>query len=269
MNNSFSDAYKNGSLSKKLFLESEITRDFIEWFYLLINENSKLNTIYADYDNLYECIKNYKWQKDLSFNNTLNRFKEWRRRLETSDESECKNICIEILKWGGVSSGNAQKIEKITSMKNFLKANTDIVSKCEITIDDFNTNYMSSGFTKIYTASNEDFIMYDGRVGSALCYLVKKYLEEKNISKVPKELEFGYGQGRSENKNRNPNHLNSSLHFSDITSSRRTHFISNIKANWLLRSIAEKVDIPGVTSINDKTFALQTALFVLGEKIPE
>jgi hypothetical protein len=111
--------------------------------------------------------------------------------------------------------------------------------------------------------------MYDGRVGSALCYLVKKYLEEKNINIVPKELEFGYGQGRSDNKNRNPNNPNSTLHFSDITSSRRIHFVSNIKANWLLRSIAEKVDLPGIASAYDKTFALQTALFVLGEKIPE
>ncbi|HPI31206.1 MAG TPA: hypothetical protein PLB59_12940 [Bacteroidales bacterium] len=120
--------------------------------------------------------------------------------------------------------------------------------------------------------------MYDGRVGAALCYMIRTYLESENNNLTEKkehddELKFGWnwGQGNPETrKNRDPNNRNSSLvKFEEITErNRELHFISNIKANWLLELIAEKVEIPEIEN-KEKAFALQTAFFMLGEKIPD
>ena len=274
MSTKFSEAYQKGILSKKLFLESEITKDFIEWLIPFINGGGKnLKEIKLDYDgkfnNFNDAINTYEWQKDKSFNATLTRFKEWRTQMEKSTESECKNICIEILKWGGVSSKNKERIENITSIKAFLKSINVIIKKSEIKISELNPNEINSGYTKIYTALNSNFIMYDGRVGSALCYLVYSSLIGTELEKLPLELDFGYGLGRGKNsQKRNPNSIQTRFHFKEITQSRKTHFISNIKANWLLESISKKVNISNIKDENDKVFALQTALFVLGYEIP-
>lgn len=114
--------------------------------------------------------------------------------------------------------------------------------------------------------------MYDSRVGSALCHIIIKYLQEKNIDTIPEELKFGYGLGRGK-KNRNPN--TSRYKFIEITQNRTFHFVSNIKANWLLEEIASKIHIEvdaveeecsETSLLSKKMFALQTALFVIGEE---
>ena len=64
---------------------------------------------------------------------------------------------------------------------------------------------MNSGFTKIYSLYINDFIIYDSRVGAALCYLVKLYCIEQKQGGVPSSLKFAYGDARNPEVNRNPN----------------------------------------------------------------
>ena len=47
---------------------------------------------------------------------------------------------------------------------------------------------MNSGFTKILFFIYNDFIIYDSRVGAALCYLVKLYCIEQKQGGVPSSL---------------------------------------------------------------------------------
>ena len=56
---------------------------------------------------------------------------------------------------------------------------------------------MNSGFTKIYSLYINDFIIYDSRVGAALCYLVKLYCIEQKQGGVPSLLKFAYGDARN------------------------------------------------------------------------
>ena len=60
------------------------------------------------------------------------------------------------------------------------------------------------------------------------------------------------------------------IKFKEITTHRDLHFISNIKANWLLEYIAkdESIALLNIKEYPKRVFALQTALFVLGEEIP-
>lgn len=247
--------------------------DFIKWIIPFINEGGKkLEVIGFDNAGKYDCftkaIEKYRWplnRNGLGFNETLELFKTWRNKLTDKDQHHLLKTCKEIFGWGGILK--TESIEEIGDLNYFLKHMNQKLSQDEIIIYDLNPNYISSGFTKIYAALNENFVMYDGRVGAALCYFIRKYLEGKGEHKLPLELMFGWGLGRSE-KNRNPS--SETLRFKEITANRTIHFISNIKASWLLETIAKDkaIVIPIAKNPAEKVFALQTALFVLGEELP-
>lgn len=272
MENNFEAFYKKGILSKDLFLDSEITKDFIEWLIPYIEgKEKKLSDFGYEHSSFNAAIDNYFWPPekiDEGFSKTYSAFKKHRNSFNTSTDEELREICLKVLKWGGVLPKNKTKIEIIPDIKKFILGIFEITNQKEIIIDDLNPNYITSGLTKIYSAFNEDFIIYDGRVGSALCYLIKQFLIEKKINFIPTELLFGYGIGRGDNYDRNPNSEN--YKFPEINQNRTIHFISNIKANWLFNQIAsnENVKILYAKDLPQKIFALQTALFEIGKCIP-
>jgi hypothetical protein len=265
----FQEKYSKGILSKKDYQQSEIVQKFIEWLNDFMTENSKrkLTDFSLIRKSFEDAIINYKWGKgnlkDGSFNNVYERFNHWRNEI-LIDDLKARNIGLEILKWGGVESHNKTKINQRKEFLGFLKSIKKQIEQDEIIIEDLNPNHINSGYTKIYAAISDRFIIYDGRVGAALCYLVRKFLEEYQISNIPSELVFGWGEGRGGKKSRNPG--NDEYKFANITQNRNLHFESNIKASWLLENIAiteQNKEIPkGI-------FELQTALFVLGEELPK
>ena len=278
----FQKKFDNEILSKTDLIDSEVTKEFVKWLIPFIGGERNLEEIGLHYNGKYknfiEAIEKYQWGKgewkDKSFKNTFDRFNEWGKKLnaKNSTNDELLKICIEILKWGGgakLLNSNKKKLEKENLSDFFAKMNKilDRDKLAEIKISDLNSKYISSGFTKIYAALNENFIMYDGRVGAALCYLIRFYLQENNKFELPYELVFGYGLAMGK-QNRNPNSAaNKTILFKEISSHRDIHFISNIKANWLLELIANQVTLPQIKE-KEKIFALQTALFVLGEDLP-
>lgn len=280
----FQESFNNGILSKTQFQNSEITQDFIRWLIPFINgSENKLKLIDlhygGKYNNFNEAIYKYKWplkSNGLNFKETTEKFAIWREKLKSSDQEQLLNTCKEILKWGRIP--NHKKLESIKNLHFFLNHMNQKLSQDEIIIYDLNSSYINSGFTKIYAALNETFIMYDGRVGAALCYLIRSYLERDGKNKkaaiktmLPAELNFGWGWGMGEvdkRKNRNPNSDKSTYEkFEEIEKNRELHFISNIKANWLLEIIAQDKAVE-IIDCTEKVFALQTALFVLGENLP-
>lgn len=274
MSTNYQKAFHGGKLSKTHFTDSEITLNFIDWLIPFIEGTRNLSEINFDYKGQYTnfstIITGYNW-KNLNFGKTVEQFTTWRKDLESSNQDELLTTCSAILKWGGILQAN--RLEKIADLRFFLDNINAKLSKNEIIIYDLNPNFINSGFTKIYAALNEKFIMYDGRVGAALCYFIQSYLNSdvylnENKKEIPLELNFGWSKGMGE-KNRNPNATNSSFEkFEEITErNRELHFTSNIKANWLLETIAPKVKLPEIKN-DDKVFALQTALFMLGEDVP-
>lgn len=274
METNFQKEYSFNILSKLDFQDSEVTNDFVTWLIPFIQGGTKnLKQLGLDYDGKYEslndAIEKYNW-KDLDFKTTFRMFEKWRGEIkETTDEVKLERICLDILKWGGVEAYNSKKIsQRIGDLKSFLTQIRDQTRLERIIIDDLNPNHISSGFTKIYAAQDKKFIIYDGRVGAALCYLVRCYLESKGKTKIPSELLFSWGEGQTNSKQRNPN--SRYIKFPNFQQRQNIHFVSNIKANWLLSLIAKSsdVDIAQSTKHAERVFALQTALFVLGQKLP-
>ncbi|MGL4956620.1 MAG: hypothetical protein ACRC9X_05525 [Bacteroidales bacterium] len=284
MRTKFEDSV-NGVLSKQYFLASEVTQNFVNW----LIEHEKENKAFCSklpFANLKEAAQKYKWEKggdgDLAI--LVNKFETWRTAMLSTDETVLLDTCEKILVWGGggkMLTVSMNKLKELKDLRGFFNEMNAIFNQDTIAIEDLKdkVNYMRSGFTKIYAALNKDFMMYDGRVGAALCYLVRLYLEENEINELPCELEFGYGTGQGDEdkkKNRNPNLTgNKAICFKDITQehNRLLHFISNIKTNWLLENIANRFKSEGIkiseVKEKDYAFALQSALFMLGEELPK
>ncbi len=287
METDFQKSFGNGILSKKHFIDSEITKAFVKWLIPFINGEEKLLKIglnynhksyNCNYENFKDVINKYHWDDDTCFHYTYNRFMDWRFKFKNStSREELLNICKQILEWGGVVSSNYNKLQQKDSLDIFLNNMKELFDKIEISISELveNKENINSGFTKIYTAFNDNFIMYDGRVGATMCYLIRSYYTEKKENaeqiknnKPPLELIFGYGLGKDNGTKNNRNPSNELMRFSNISSDRKLHFISNIKANWLLELIANQINIPQIKA-EEKVFALQSALFMLGKDLPK
>ncbi|MDD3877481.1 MAG: hypothetical protein PHT69_12750 [Bacteroidales bacterium] len=275
MKNTFADSIESGILSKHLFLDSPVTKGFIEWLLPYVSGEISLKTLSENYmfDSLKNAVEEYLWVKDIGYEATYQKFQGFKTKLVTATENATAlQTCVEIVKWGSIN--NYDRLSAIGNVLHFLNHMKDKLIKDEVCIYDLNPNYINSGFTKIYAAYIDGFTMYDGRVGAAICSLVGHYLLEVKSEKIPPELIFGWawGMGNVETrKNRNPNCKKFSFgEFPEITErARELHFISNIKANWLLNSLAQKTNIYENESLDKRVFALQSALFMLGEKIPE
>lgn len=271
----FLQKYKQGILSKDLFLKSEVTEGFIEWLLPYVSGEISLKTLTEKYlfDSLKNAAEEYSWAKDIGYEATYQKFQGFKTRLVTATENATAfQTCAEIVKWGGIN--NYDRLSAIGDIFYYLNHMKDKLIRDEICIYDLNPNFINSGFTKIYAAYIDGFTMYDGRVGAAICSLVGQYLLEIKSKAIPRELLFGWawGKGNIESrKNRNPNRKEFCFgKFPEITErTRELHFISNIKANWLLYSLAKKTNIFYNESLDKRVFALQSALFMLGEKIPE
>ena len=147
--NNFDTKYKNGILSKKLFLEATITKEFTNWILPFINGESKsLSDFHYEYTSFQVAIQKYSWGKGdnkESFIETLNRFNNYRQKFNSADDNEIKELCLEILAWGGVLAGNKIKIDNRTSIKSFILNIYDNINKDEIIIKG------NKGISKIFS----------------------------------------------------------------------------------------------------------------------
>jgi hypothetical protein len=102
----------------------------------------------------------------------------------------------------------------------------------------------NAGFTKIYSLTFSEFVIYDNRVFAALGWLGVNYLRAKKVQKLPDSLNFSVVGGRG-GDNRNPSYCgirfksggSSSITNSNsknILKSYHAHFDGNLKANKLL-----------------------------------
>lgn len=267
--NNYVNALQKGILSKEYFCNSDVTNRFTEWLIPFTEGKRKISEIGFEYEfnDFSGAIKSYDWN-GIKFEQTVNQFKKWRTELQSSNQTELENTCEMILKWGGGGKLVSRTMEKLKQedVRDLLDRMNNIFDQDKIKIGELNPYYISSGFTKIYAASNEKFIMYDGRVGAALCYFIRNYLEENKIDSLPDELIFGFGLAMGK-QNRNPNKKGVKPNlFKEISNNRTNHFVSNIKANWLLESMSPQVSLKGIS--DNKVFALQTALFMIGKDLP-
>jgi len=109
-------------------------------------------------------------------------------------------------------------------------------------------------------------VIYDSRVGAALGLLIRNFLTDKNILEIPNELKFAYGKARptkgDKSDKRNPS--NENFKFPSLRNNDKFHTLNNIRANWLLKDIADKSAFKNESS---PIRALKAALFMIGYSV--
>jgi hypothetical protein len=126
---------------------------------------------------------------------------------------------------------------------------------------------MNAGFTKYYALACDDVIIYDGRVGAALGYLVRLFCQRDGRRSVPMCLRFRWGAGRSQRK-RDPSDQH--FQFPQLSSNSENLWAeSNVRANWILRAAIEKATLTGPAWCSgvEGLRRVEAALFVIGYEI--
>ena len=205
------------------------------------------------------------WVAGTSLHETVTALSQLREGLlasiECNDAGMCFRCCEAVLEWGGVTSRNRNTLERMADGIVFYLMG----AKEMLNIGTYRTSpglglKMNSGFSKIYSLLIDDLIMYDSRVGAALCLLVRRFCEEKGLDEVPRSLKLHIPAARS--PNRDPSQ--GIYRFSRAHAPRR-HLDSNMKASWLLGDVLkEKGSRFDQIDAGLRLISLQSGLFMIG-----
>lgn len=280
-------------MNREKYLSQDSIKEFIEWITPRISETNKFNHKYYNAktkttwkcNSIYNAYENYEWQFSCTIPN-LGKIKgktysESKIALETiqqglknsiigNDTKKTLEYSISILQWGGVTRANSDKLKTMgNEILIYYKNSIKVLHPEKVNLtDDFSEIIMNSGFTKIYSLLIDDFVIYDSRVGAALGLLIKEFLTEKNILKIPEELNFAYGNARpnkgDDNTKNRRNPSTEKYKFSVLRNNDKHHIINNIKANWLLREIANKSIFK---QKENPIRTLEAALFMIGYSV--
>lgn len=233
---------------------------------------------------IYEAFEKYYWRAiDPASRSVITNYSDTQRLLKRlseelrlgidhRDSKKCKAVCLNILEWGGVL--NKKSIAKdlkeiipepelpkyLASVRAWLHSDPNSESSFEFEIK--NNALMlpvDSGTTKIYSLLSDDWIIYDGRVGSALGLLVYKWSKEQ-CYEIPATLKFPHAH----EKHRNPNPKGISI-FPKMKNDQ-SRLQANLHANWLLGSVLDSEEIGRFAELErpNRLRALEAALFMIG-----
>jgi len=179
------------------------------------------------------------------------------------------DICTEIFKWGGVGQRGESDRWLRSKGKHIIADIKDAVtllspgSTASLAHFDGHRLRMNSAMTKIYAAADpaQQVIIYDGRVGAALCLLLRHHLKRIRAPGVPVDLDLLWGAARvSRNapaaaNRRDPSDLTftfGELNGYGITDERRAH-VCRVASAILHTAIRE-------SPVRD----IENALFMIG-----
>ena len=193
-----------------------------------------------------------------------------RASIAQSDHAACRRYCRSVLQWGGVLFHNDQRLARLGEgiCRYFQDARERFAA--DLPYDQYYDKalMMNAGFTKLYSLSMDNFIIYDGRVGAALGLLARLYCRERELNEVPDTLAFAWGKGRSARscsavKNRRDPSDN--LYVFPQLSNPKRHTEHNVKANWLLQGILNDTTSRfSLLAPASRMRALEAALFMIG-----
>ena len=282
-------------MNKYEYLNNENVKGFINWviprisgeiefFHQYVNQRNKSSW---DCRSIYNAFENYNWKfscniphigkvSGSTFEESENALrtieKGMRLSIQKENAPELLDYSTAVLEWGGVKRSNYDKLKNMGNnilpfFQNAIeKLNPETVNSNQ----DFSEIIMNSGFTKLYSLIIDDFIIYDSRVGAALGLLIKQYLIENHIDKIPEVLNFAFGNARSTKSDsgkinrRNPG--NKQYKFSTLTNDDKKHTLNNIYANWLIKELSDKSKFKYE---NNSVRKLESALFMIGYSVRE
>ena len=210
-------------MKKKDYLNDKSVIDFIYWIEpLLIDSFShsynfkKGQSKNWSCNSIFDAYEKYRWGNginttfDDSQKELISIKKQLKKALDDDNHANVKKACINMLKWGGLKRKNEKYIINNPDIIKDLKYIKNKIDPCM-----YDTNNQSlieilitSGFSKIYSVLLDDFVIYDSRVSTALCYFIRTFCDEKNIEQIPENLVFAFSKAHNPKAKRNPNNKN-------------------------------------------------------------
>ena len=190
-----------------------------------------------------------------------------RRAVEEDEGSAFAAAAAGILRWGGVTHRNAATLRKMstTALPTFRAASRLLDPSRAHTSGLSGVRHMNAGWTKVYALMLDGLPIYDGRVGAAMGYLVRKHCREAGLDSVPDLLHFRWGAARGRH-NRNPS--SGALRFKMLSAaSPRSWAECNVRAAWVLGEVCGEGRFGGLPPAR-RLRALEAALFMIGYEIP-
>ena len=197
---------------------------------------------------------------------------ELRVAMKASNEEDAASVCHRLLDWGGVArqANNMSRrwINDQESAGSLIRALGCAVSHLQpqaATPSRFDFNGidlpMNSATTKLYAAADPSnaTLIFDGRVGAALCLLVRRFLEIRpSLIPVPLELLFYWGPHATRQGLRNPS--TPQFRFRNIN---QVKSLARAQASQRANIVAERLHAKtGITPDN-----LERALFMVGYSV--
>ncbi|WP_199052028.1 hypothetical protein [Aquitalea sp. ASV15] len=231
-----------------IWLSSEITKP------KLTHRYEKSNGSLVEFNSLADAFKQYEWPfrftgpenkefKGKSYKDSEQALaylaKHLRLALHAGNDNEVCEWACRIMKWGGVSHGNASWLrnnvnglaDEILTVEAALNAEEEGIQALQ------SVRRFNSGMTKVYSLLIPGFIIYDSRVAAALAWFVNKWCEKTSRKQVPSSLAFPCmpakeGENPRIRKSRNPS--NGTRIFPKLNNQARVHAQWNLRASWLL-----------------------------------
>lgn len=226
---------------------------------------------------LWGAYEGYRWRR-ADFETTQGTLdclrKEIRAAKEAADNCRFVTAALEVLKWGGVSRSNRERLCELGdgALGTFSDAAKLLDPSQADTARLDEVRYMNSGWTKVYSLMLDAFPMYDGRVGAAMGYLVRLWWRatrpdcaDEEICQVPELLRFRWLAGRG-GRNRDPSA--GWLRFPALShADPRTWAECNVRAAWVLGEVRGEGRF-GELPETHRLRALEAALFMIGYELP-
>jgi hypothetical protein len=195
-----------------------------------------------------------------------------RSSLQKNDVELVQKSAIVMLAWGGVLNKNQERLAEMgDGICDYFSRAREILNLSETRLSNHEGIIINAGFTKLYSLILDDFIMYDSRVGAALGLMGRLFAEDKGLVSIPPAIEFSFGSGRVSGEQhrdrRDPSH--GRYRFPRFNGNSKLHLNDNIKASWLLKSVADNTAsrfalLPQEGLLDERLTAIQAALFMIG-----
>ncbi|HDR9277444.1 TPA: hypothetical protein QDB24_005584 [Burkholderia vietnamiensis] len=194
-----------------------------------------------------------------------------------------EEACAEVMKWGFGEERRAYRAnmnwakQQKNLLTRVLRIGRESLSGDNPNIDIFGGSEnqrpysprMNAGWTKYYALALSNHIIYDGRVGAALGFLVERYLVTHGYPEgTPEKLGFLWADGDGGGKSRDPS--TAAYKFGKLYGGRygsRSWARTNVRANWVLSEAltAARNDAGAAWCAGaDGLRRLEAALFMLG-----
>lgn len=284
-------------MNQSVYLSQPEVKGFVEFMVKVLNGSHQLNFPYSFHPNhapscfngkfglvgtaatLEDLFNRYWWDRQYYIHNsTVLQCLQKSLGISISGNHPVTSNIIKAVKgvmdWGVTPRAAAHNMAWAARQGNGL-AKALIAGQAQLNSDSpnfsvFQVIRMNAGYTKVFSLICENIIIYDGRVGAALGWLVRQFLvsaKPNHFGPVPESLAFLWGSGRGGHL-RNPSvgELNF-LRLANNSHGSQAWARVNVHASWILQDALSKSssswcsDPYGLRKI-------EAALFMLGYKLP-